>query len=343
MNNHKKSPKTIGRQKHSIRFWVQLGFFIVTLAVGLQFAAYVVQMDDPMGVTIQRPPGVEGFLPIGALMGWKSFLITGTWDPVHPAAMVILGVASLLSWVLCKSFCGWICPVGTLSEWVWKLGGRFMGQNFRLPIWVDYPLRSIKYLLLGFFVWVIFNMDHAAIEAFIHSPYYKVSDVKMLHFFTRMTTLTAAVLLVITAASLFVRNFWCRYLCPYGALMGIFAFVGPTRVHRNEHHCIDCGKCAKQCAYYLPVDKKSRIRSAECIGCMECTNACPVPGALQLKTAGLRHNVWSTVSVAAIVLVLFVGSVYLARVTGHWQGNVKDQEFHFLLKRIDAPEMTHPK
>jgi len=75
---------------------------------------------------------------------------------------------------------------------------------------------------------------------------------------------------------------------------------------------------------------------------MDCVRGCPVANTLELKTVGIRKTVWSTVSLAVVILGLFVGSVYFARITGHWQGNVKDKELHQLLKRIDAPEMTHP-
>ena len=75
---------------------------------------------------------------------------------------------------------------------------------------------------------------------------------------------------------------------------------------------------------------------------MDCTQVCPVANTLELKTYGIWQTVWSTVSLAVVILGLFVGSVYLARATGHWQGNVKDKEFHQLLKQIDTPEMTHP-
>ena len=123
------------------------------------YEVITLQISGDGPVTIQRPPGVEGFLPIGALMGWKLFLSTGTWDTVHPAAMVIFGFAVLISLMFRKSFCGWFCPVGTVSEWLWKLGRRLAGRNYKLPGWADYPLRGLKYLLLGFFIWIIFSMN----------------------------------------------------------------------------------------------------------------------------------------------------------------------------------------
>ncbi|MBI5062348.1 MAG: 4Fe-4S binding protein [Desulfatitalea sp.] len=242
----------IGVSLKQPRHLVQLAALLLTLAIGLQFYIYFHQASGTGVVTVQRPAGVEGFLPIGALMGWKRFALTGQWDGIHPAAMVILGWAAAISLLLRKSFCGWFCPIGTVSEACWRLGRRLLGRNRPLPAWLDIPLRSLKYLLLGFFVWVIFTMSVTEIAAFMHSPYYRLSDVKMLHFFTRMSPLVAGVLAFLLAASLLVQNFWCRYLCPYGALLGLFAMAGPTRVRRDEKHCTACRRCDASAAWIAP-------------------------------------------------------------------------------------------
>ena len=81
----------------SLRNRFQLVLFLMTLAIGLQFYFFVEQAGNGGPITIQRPAGVEGFLPIGALLGWKQLLTTGIWDPVHPAAMVILLYAAVVS------------------------------------------------------------------------------------------------------------------------------------------------------------------------------------------------------------------------------------------------------
>ncbi len=339
-----RSPGTVpkGRHKRHLRHWIQIVFFAITIAMGLQFALYVHQAAHLPQVTIQRPPGVEGFLPIGALMGWKLFFSTGIWDPIHPAAMVILGFAALICWTLRKSFCAWICPVGTLSEWLWRLGRKWLGRNFLPPKWIDVVLRSAKYALLGFFIWIIFRMDAQGIIGFLQSPYYKMSDVKMLHFFTRMSLLTGGVLLFLAFGSLFIRNFWCRYLCPYGALMGLLALAGPTRIHRNTATCIDCGRCTRDCPYHLPVERKASIRSPECSGCLDCIKTCPVEGTLSLKTAGLRGYGWTAAGLSLSIVLIFTASVYTARITGHWQSRLSVDEFRHLIKGIDSPRMTHP-
>ena len=321
---------------------VQLFILLITLAVGFQFFIYVLQASGPGAITVSRPSGVEGFLPIGGLLGWKYLVTTGIWDNVHPAAMIILGFAGFVSIFLRKSFCGWFCPAGALSEWLWKLGRKIFRKSFQIPYYADIPLRSLKYVLLGFFIWAVFSMGQSAIYAFLQSPYYKVSDVKMLFFFTRISMLTTVVLLVLTLSSLVIRNTWCRYFCPYGALMGLFALVSPTRVERNTGTCIDCKRCTEVCPYHLPVAGKERVRNPECNGCMDCISVCPVKNTLELKTQGFPRHVWSPLKLGVVILGLFAVFVYTAEITGHWKSSVAETEFRMRFKEIDSPAYAHP-
>ena len=121
----------------------------------------------------------------------------------------------------------------------------------------------------------------------MHSPYGAIADVRMLNFFRDLGETAAIVLAVLVVASVLVQNFWCRYLCPYGALLGMASLLSPLRIRRSESACIDCAKCAKACPSALPVDKLISIKSAECTGCMECVAVCPSEGALQLASAAL--------------------------------------------------------
>lgn len=327
----------------NLRNWVQLLFFTSTILIGIQFFLFVGQVQSQDPVTISRPAGVEGFLPIGALMGWKRFLVTGEWDMVHPAAMVILGFAVLTAFLFRKSFCGWFCPVGTFSEWMWKLDQKYFGKNYRINKWIDYPLRSLKYLLLGFFAWAVFGMSAFAIERFLESPYYQLSDVKMLHFFTQMSTVTFMSLLVLTILSLIYRNFWCRYLCPYGALLGIFSVLSPTRIKRDTEACTDCGVCSKACPYHLPVDKKVTIRSAECNGCMDCTLACPVKETLSLETtAGFTKFRFTPRRLSVVVMGIFMVCYILARTTGVWDTKLTIQDYQKFIPQVNSGRFSHP-
>jgi len=249
----------------------------------------------------------------------------------------------LMSWLLRKSFCSWLCPVGTLSEYLWKLGRFIFRRNFQLPRWVDIPLRSLKYILLGLFAYAVATMSAAAIAGFISSPYGVVVDVRMLNFFRYLGGTAAYVILGLFIASLFVQNFWCRYLCPYGALMGLTALVSPTRIVRTESACIDCTKCAKACPASLPVDKLVQIRSAECTGCLECVAVCPAQDALDVKIGAplvgrsRRVPAWA---VAAGVAIIFLGLVGYAKLSGHWETRLPNQVYFQFVPAAD--EQLHP-
>ena len=323
-----------------IRNLVQIGSLVLLCALGLKFALFVRQMEAGGPVTLSRPAGVEAFLPIGALMGWKRFLSSGDWDLVHPAAMAIFGFAVASAFLLRKGFCSWLCPVGTLSEWAGRLGIRLFGKNFRPPRSLDLLLQLPKYLLLGFFLRVILTMSDVAISMFLKTPYYVMADVKMLHFFTKMSATTMGGLLLLALASLFLRNFWCRYLCPYGALLGLFSALSPTRIRRNEDSCIQCGKCNRACPNQIPVMDKTEVISPECTACMDCVCACPVEETLTLKAPfGIR---FSPKGFALVFLGALLLTVVGFKSIGLWESRVHPDMFREYLPRIDAPFMRHP-
>jgi polyferredoxin len=206
------------------------------------------------------------------------------------------------------------------------------------PRWVDVPLRGLKYILLGLFVWAVGSMSAASIHAFLSGPYGLVSDVKMLDFFRHMSLLTALVLAILGVGSFFVPNLWCRYLCPYGALMGLAALCSPLRIRRTPEACIDCGQCARTCPSKLPVDRLVQIKSAECIGCLECVAVCPSEGALVLSAGRLRRM--KPYALAAGIVIVFMGAVVAAKATGHWESSIPDSVYERLIPV--AAEFDHP-
>ncbi|HLJ79350.1 MAG TPA: 4Fe-4S binding protein [Acidobacteriaceae bacterium] len=331
-----------------IRRAVQWGFAALNLWIGLQFYFWVRGYEQGGHAAVSRPPGVEGYLPIAGLMNLKYWLLTGHVPAIHPAAMFLLLAFLLISVLMKKAFCSWLCPVGTVSEMLWKLGRRLFGRSVRVPRGVDVGLRSLKYVLLGFFGAVIGFMSVEALADFMGTPYGLIADVKMLNFFRTIGTTGIVVLVALAALSVVIENFWCRYLCPYGALMGLVSLLSPLKIRRDAEACIDCGKCAKACPSHVAVDELVRIRTVECSACLACVAACPVENALQLalpprKGSGVerwRGRVASPATVAAMIACLFVGIVSFARVTGHWKTNLPQEIYSHLVAH--ANEVTHP-
>jgi len=335
----KKFTRRRGDRSQALRRSVQGAFLLLNLWIGARFYVFV-RYYETGGETAfaSRPPGVEGYLPIAGLMNLKYFLSTGSIPALHPAALVLIVAFLAIAFAFRKAFCSWLCPVGTLSEWLWQGGRELVGRTFALPRWLDVPLRGLKYLLLAFFLWAVMGMSAAAIQAFLESPYGIIADVKMLNFFRHLGQVGAIVILVLAVWSVFVKNPWCRYLCPYGALLGLVSLVSPAAIRRDPDACIDCAKCARACPSLLPVDRLLTVRSAECTGCLECVAVCPAAGALDLKagrrTVTARAVAWGLGSVLA-------GMIGAAMVTGHWHSNIPERLYFDLIPK--ASSFDHPR
>ncbi len=349
-----------GLMSYRVRLIVQAGFALTVLLIGLQFGRFVDAARErapeyeaavAAGATATelieefdlptRPPGAEGFLPISGLMGALDWIHQNRINRVHPAATILFLLFLAIALLMRKAFCSWICPIGFLSESLARLGRRlpFMkGRNYRLPGWLDIGLRSLKYLLLGFFLWAIAGMSAEALREFITNDYNIVSDVKMLWFFTEMSATTFWVLLALMLASVFVHGFWCRYLCPYGALLGLVSWISPLRIKRDKTACTDCGVCDRVCMARLPVSRKARIISPECTGCLDCVASCPTTNALGVAD---RRQTIGPLRFAALLLVFFLTGYMAARTAGIWQNRVSDLEY---LRRVpNAHLYDHPR
>jgi polyferredoxin len=331
-------------RSQALRHAVQVAFLALNVSIGIEFYLFV-RYYETGGRTpfAARPAGVEGWLPIASLMNLKVLLLTGRVPGLHAAGMFLLIAFLAISWIFRKSFCGWLCPVGTISEYLWRLGRQTFGRTFRLPQVLDVVLRSLKYILLALFVYAVAGMSVAAIGDFLQGPYGLVDDVRMLNFFRLLGLTGGIVMAVLVVASIFVQNFWCRYLCPYGALMGMISMIGPLRIRRDPDLCIDCAKCAHACPAALPVDRLITIRSAECTGCLECVAACPAAGALFLSTPApgpLRARRVPAWAVAAGLAALFFGVCGYARWSGHWKTDLPSRVYFDLIPR--ANEFEHP-
>lgn len=332
------------------RHSVQAAFVLLNLCLGIQFCLWT-RYYETAGRTlyVNRPAGIEGWLPIAGMMNTKYLLVAHRVPQIHPAAMFLFLAFLLSSLLLKKAFCSWLCPIGTLSELLWKTGQRLLGRNFKFPRWVDLSLRSLKYVLLAFFAAIIGSMSVVALADFLHSPYGLIADVKMLNFFRSLGETGIIVLVLLLALSIVIRNFWCRYLCPYGALMGLASLLSPTKIRRDTAACIDCGKCVRACPANLPVDRLVQVRSVECAACMECIAACPAQNALQFSLPPRRaveakdrwrNLVLTPITVAIVLACLFFSFVGYAKATGHWNTDLPRAIYMELVP--NANYLSHP-
>jgi len=326
-------------RSYRIRIAVQVAFALTCVLLGVQFARFYQAAEAGVTPLPTRPPGAEAFLPISGLMGVLDWFYQGALNPIHPAATILVVIALVMALALRKGFCSLVCPIGFLSELLARFGRWSFGRNFRPWKWVDIPLRSLKYVLMAFFVVSILLMSQAALAQFIASPYNRIADVKMGLFFTDMGRVGIIVTGSLALASVFIQGAWCRYLCPYGALLGLFSWLSPTRVTRVAANCIDCNRCDTACMARLNVSASATVHSPECTGCLDCLAVCPVQDALVLK-AGPKPM--SHLRYAAAVVGLFMAGWIGAQLTGTWHNQISDEEYIYRIQNMNGPEYGHP-
>jgi polyferredoxin len=249
----------------ALRSAIQVGFVAFALYVGTR---HLWTAGD----------NFDAYCPFGGVETLLRFATGGTFlRKLHASNLVILAATLATALVMGRAFCGWICPLGTVQEWLARAarratGGRKAWLPLRLPPVLDRPLRLLKYGVLGLVIWSSASAVVPPLEPFC--PY------KTLFHLQFGSALAWTVLLTMVVGSVLVERFWCRYLCPLGAILSLTNWVAPLRV-RTGATCVDCGRCGTTCGMGI-VERPENIRSPECIRCLDCLDTCKRPEAIEL-------------------------------------------------------------
>ncbi|ACK44851.1 4Fe-4S ferredoxin iron-sulfur binding domain protein [Shewanella baltica OS223] len=309
------------------------------LLVAVQYTINTILLKQGITPWLMRPDVVDAFLPIAGGIELKAIVSLNLWDQTHPAAAVMLA-AVLLTGLLCKrAFCGWACPLGLAGEYLYAFRKRFIKSELTPPAWLDWPLRMLKYLLLLGLCYIVIGMPAQSIPNYLDGNYHKIADLKMALFFLTPSLITLLVFALILALAAWRRQGFCRYLCPYGAILGILSFASPLKIRRDSQHCLieakgmKCDKCTRACPANIIVHTKTTVRSDECQACMRCVAACPKSAALGL---GLKsgHRLGHKGLLALVLIALFILPLgaYLA---GFWHSQTPDNIRMELIQVID--------
>ncbi len=295
-------------------------------------------------------PDFEAYCPFGGLQALGSYMTMDSLSCSMTSTQIMMGVALFIGIVLfSRLFCGYICPLGTISEWLGKLGDK-LKVRITPKGFIDYALRLLKYALL--FITFYFTLKSSELFCKKFDPYYAAvsgfdSDVNL------WWALIAIGVLVF--GSVFFRLFWCRYLCPLGALSAIFKFswwflgamalyvilllvgldipylyplliitaggyilevarmdrVRPDPVHitRNTDTCTSCGMCSESCPQGIDVASMEKVTHTDCNLCGDCLHACPEKDTLQINKRNMK---WLPAAVlgALIILGITAGTLF---------------------------------
>ena len=176
--------------------------------------------------------------------------------------MLFITVTAIL---LGPLFCGWMCFVGLYQDSC-RYVGKFIKKE---PIEVDEKVHNVlkysRYFILigsitigGLFlfpgkVWGNFA-GLVKGNVVINTAFY--------------------FLIALGVLSLFTRRFFCRYLCTFGAKLGLYSLLRPITINRNDS-CVSCGLCHKECPMGIKVDKVNSLVTPNCINCLKCVESCP--------------------------------------------------------------------
>lgn len=326
----------------AVRRWMQFLSLAIVCFIGIRFGQFVSSLENGMLPAVQRPAGVEAFLPISALVSLKYYILTGVLNDAHPSALILFLIICVTALWVRKGFCSYICPFGLLSEYLLVLHRRIFNQAVRLPAGLDHVLRAIKYVLAGFFIYfVFFRMSLPVIEGFLQSPYYILADIHMYRFFAHISPRAFGIISGFVLMTVLIPNFWCRYICPYGALLGVISIASVGRIKFDPSQCRGCGKCESTCPAYIPIRQGKASVSLECSACFQCVEACPEKKALQYSFPGQRNSMGNH-GVALILLSLFIFGITLARSADHWHSKIPEKMLLYYVMSEGINRETNP-
>ena len=262
-------------------------------------------------------PSVHAVCPLGGLENlWAWAGGQANLQKLFSGTMTLFFFTLIFALIFGRAFCGNICPFGALQELI----GKISKKKLKVPGKADKILRYIKYAVLALITvmaWITATIwvspyDPWAAFAHIWSPGGLFGEMRV----------GFIILIIVIAASVFINRFFCKYLCPAGAMYGVISKLSPTKIKRDD--CSSCGQCSRACPMDIDVSNVNKVKSSECIACGQCVLACPS------KNNDLRLTVFGMavkpVVFSLLVVVVFFGSLFIFSQTGLYQVTIPSVE-----------------
>jgi len=270
-------------RKVDARLITQLFFFALIAAIAVNHSLSLAGVRIPL----LGAASTHALCPFGGVVSIYQYLTSGTYvKKIHDASFILMYVGFGLALLFGPVFCGWVCPFGSVQEWIGRIGKKLLRKRYNtmVPPKLDRILRYLRYVVLAMVVFVTARSGQLLFENL--DPYNA-----LFAFWTGEVPLTALIVLVVVLLlSLVVERPFCRYACPYGAVQGVFNLFRIFKIRRNAATCIDCSKCDRACPMNIEVSSKAVIRDHQCISCMKCTSevSCPVANTVALTTGKME-------------------------------------------------------
>lgn len=233
------------------------------------------------GLNCYSCPGATGACPLGALQ--NALGVSG-----HRAGWYVLGILLLFGVILGRTICGWLCPMGLIQELLHKIPTPKIRKSIftRSLSWVKYVILLVFVVVLPLIYGLKYDIPLPAFCKYIcpagtlegavgllanpvNAPKFNMLGL----LFTRKYIL----MLSIGLACVFIYRAFCRFLCPLGAIYGLFNRFNIIGMKVDASRCNHCGACVRTCGMDV-----RRVGDHECINCGKCMDVCS-QGAISIQ------------------------------------------------------------
>ncbi|MEG2731898.1 MAG: 4Fe-4S binding protein [Clostridium sp.] len=269
------------KKSNRYRHWIQAAWFALTNGYAVGFLEKKIyrgksKMICVPGLNCYSCPGALSACPIGAL---QSVIDSSKFQ----FSCYIFGFLMLFGSIFGRFICGWLCPFGLFQDLIYKIP--LMNKKKNMP--GHRYLKYLKYVILVVFVIVlpitvvgITGMGQPWFCKYICPSGTLMGGIPLIILDSTLRSavgflFTWKVFLLIVTIVLSMKYYrpFCKYICPLGAIYGIFNPIALYRFRVDENQCIGCKACQKACGMDIPVWEKPN--SAECIRCGDCKAVCP--------------------------------------------------------------------
>jgi len=266
------------QKKNLTRLAVQI--FFLALIILISFNHF--RSEQGLLPLLIGSPSLHAVCPFGGVVTIYTYFTEGAFvQNIQQSSITLMWLVLGLTLLFGPVFCGWICPFGTVEEFVGKIGRKIFKKRYNnfIPFKLDKLLKYLRYVVL--LLVVILTATSGKLLFSNVDPYFALFNI----WSSEVTRLSLLILGLILIGSLFVERPWCKYLCPFGALLGIFNFFRIVKLKRNEKACINCKLCDQVCPMNIDISTSKVITDHQCISCLLCTDeiACPVSNSLSFS------------------------------------------------------------
>jgi ferredoxin len=251
----------------------------------------------------------ESWCPLGGVEALYTYFREGNLVcSLGVSNFYILAGALVMALLLRRAFCGYMCPIGAISEWFHAAARRLGVPALRVPRSLDRALAAFKYAILAAIL--VFTWQAGELLFRGYCPAYALvsrhgADITWWAYVFAGAIVSMSLVIVIP---------FCRWFCPFAAVLHPFSRFALARVKRDPAACTGCRRCERVCPMAIPVAEVSDVTAARCLACLDCVEACPQQSAGALAWGPPRRlgGRWPQAALVAILLACTAGAVSAA-------------------------------